>query len=909
MPDRNELLQFEKQLLTIANEDRIYTENHPFQSILDAKRHLQKQNSVLSSILDTALEQQEQQESEHSTSSQVIDAIDSTDISDVSQEQVPIQEEKKENQNYEFTEFVLPSKYKSITVSDDDTTQEGVIDAQDMGSLSLLEDEGTEGDLTDETDIELSDLEDIHNFSIEQYEDQLAQSSVEIKDEQILQFIKEEFTGNQVQETIIESEEEDGIVVQFEEEEEAEFFNNLKLYTIFLQRAIIETINTKDDKIVVSLIAAVINKLSSSYIRRVCEGALGYSVPLFEDSHVYKFDELSVQLSSLSDTVLRATRNFFLRIFPKVAVAVALLFGSYLWIVQPLRAWLLYREGYSHLQAQEYEQSETLFLKASSIRYMASYYFRYAEEYIQQQLYLDAEKKYEQLLFGLNDSLRKYIKQRVAQNDYFKRIIIDNKEYVLAKSVNYNREGFLHLISFVRNYQGNNELAIHLYNMWLFNHKDDTEFILGKADTYIDMYDMFLDDTYLHYAKYEYNKVADITHYAVRQQIPMLRWAVRDKSYHAQQFIEDMVMIRKILTNESFQSHFFLAYTDTIEYLLQYDYYDYVPPILETLLSSFSEDPFLHVLQAKYLFRNKEYALAQEQFMRSEVLYEQKSTLTLKDIYRIIESKVVQAEMALENNNQIVLAEQFLNEAQHMYEAQASNSFITRKNDIARFYFYKAKLLFYRNELENAGHYVRKSLQEQYNTAQVHYLYALIQYVQKNWNKASSMFLDLLSFYPEENESRKRLLVSTANSLFKKENYEAAIVHYTEAIQLQKRIFKSEEAVSLIDKKLDIFFVEAVSTLAYLKNNIGVAFFELYQRDYSNKEYLTRALQELRESHTMLQNIYRQDTIRSAYTDLPYTNLSIVLGNVTDIDMKIFEAVATELPDDGNNEQVVALLQ
>ena len=684
----------------------------------------------------------------------------------------------------------------------------------------------------------------------------------------------------------------------FDEKEEADFFENFKTYNIFLRRAIIEIINTKDDKIISPLITSVIDNASHRYVQRICENALGYSIPLFEDTKIYTFNELFDKLSILSDIVIRATRRLFIYILPRISVLITLFLASYLWVIQPLRAWLLYREGYVHLQNKEYEESESLFVKASVIRYLDGYYFKYAEEYIQQQLYAKAEEKYEQLLFGLNNSLRTYIKQKIIQNDYFKRIVINNKEFLLNDHINYNRQGFLNLISFVRNYQGDNELAINLYNVWLFDHQDDIDFILGKADTYIDMYDMSLDNQYLTYAKDEYNKVININKYTTKKYIPMLRWAVRSTSPEVQQFIKEIVISRKLLDSKSFRPQFFHAYTDAIEYLLQSDYYEFIPPILETLSESFSEYPYFYLLQAKYLFRNKEYGLAQEHFKRSEFLYEQKDVVTLQDIYHIIEMQVLQAEMVLENGNQIIWAEQFLNKAQKMYEEQLDNSIMKRKNDIARLYFYKARFLFFRNDLEGSIQYVRKSLQEQYDTMQVQYLNALINYMQGNWNTASSIFIDLLSLHPEKNENRKVLLVSAANSLFKKENYEAAIVYYTEAIQLQELILRSDEEVSLVDNQLDTFIVEATTAFASLKNNIGVAFFELYQRNHSNKEYFIRASQELQESHTIFQNLNRKDTIRNIYSELPYTNLSILLGSLTSIDMKIFETIATELPND-----------
>ena len=63
-----------------------------------------------------------------------------------------------------------------------------------MDILSILPDE-KEGEAKED----LTDIDAIRDFNVDEYEAQLNISSVNIHDKQVLQFIKEEFTGKQIQ--------------------------------------------------------------------------------------------------------------------------------------------------------------------------------------------------------------------------------------------------------------------------------------------------------------------------------------------------------------------------------------------------------------------------------------------------------------------------------------------------------------------------------------------------------------------------------------------------------------------------------------------------------------------------------------------------------------------------------------
>lgn len=900
MLTQDEILQFEKDLLKIAGEDQQYDTSRPFVSVLERNIEEVKKGQILYDLLDAALNPEATQEAKPEKAlkqespekkAEPIPTAPAAVPADVPEEVIEDDESiltadedvEETVEDEDFAGFVLPDKYRSIADVEHAVKDTGVEPRVEAPVTSVDVQEPTLG----------ADLSEIQKFNLKDYEEYIESVSSVPGDFQVEDIIEKEVLSTS------EKEAEELTTAVYSEEDETLFFENLRTYSIFLQRAVIEICNTGDADEIPAVINAVLEAVPPTNLQRYCEKILGYLVPVFKDSNIYDYEALNEKLGTISASFIKVSKRIFINILPIVAAGILILLGGFTWVVQPLRAWWHYKEGYAYLQQKEHEKSETLFKKASSIHYLESFYFKYAEEYMRQKSYYEAEKKYQQLMFGLNDELRTYLVEQVMKDDYFRKIIIDGKKYVLYEIINFRREGFLNLISFMKETLGDYNAAIALYDLWNFEHKNDLEFQLGKADSYIEMYDLYQDKDYLNLAGETYVKAISNAVNSKKVEnglIQRLRWAFRTEGLEAKKYIYTLVFTSDILFTEDFKPEYFSVYTELVEYLLQSDRREFVPKILAVLFNKYPDHTYVKFLQAKYFYQSGELAGAMQELAEVIAEYGSRQNQKQQEVQIIIEAKILQAELTLKTSENIVYAEKLLNEAQKLYEQKLGTQI---DRDLAKLYFLKSKIMLGRTELDLAEHYARKAMDEQYNNTEVKYHSGVIQYLKGNWNEAGRLFLELLPLYSKENEGQQLLLFSLANTLYKKKNYEGALVYYKKALAEQYASIQGDEGtqLSLIAPGLNQFMGEKVDTLAYIKNNMGASFYALYRRFSYDEGYLVKALRELREAHSIFENRNRTDNVRKIYKELPALNLAIALGNAADYKIQIFDLIATELPE------------
>ncbi|MDR1362619.1 MAG: tetratricopeptide repeat protein [Spirochaetaceae bacterium] len=81
------------------------------------------------------------------------------------------------------------------------------------------------------------------------------------------------------------------------------------------------------------------------------------------------------------------------------ALAASVTYLSYEFIYKPVRAYLIYKNGYEHIENGDYVQGNRRFEDAFKIHSDKNWFYRYAELFRDEKQYLYAEEKYDELLF------------------------------------------------------------------------------------------------------------------------------------------------------------------------------------------------------------------------------------------------------------------------------------------------------------------------------------------------------------------------------------------------------------------------------------------------------------------------------------------------------------------------------
>ncbi len=915
-----ELIAFEKQLLTISQEDKNYDEKKAFVSILEIEKKKKEKKDKLTNVLSSAIdvpeieiiedEEEEVVDDGEPPSIQIADEITSilasseakpADTGEAKKTETEKSDEDEEDDiddidkivdSGDFSGFFLPKALHTLwdDIKQAPQKQKRVTAAE---ITSRLQETLTDVEVA-EIDLE-KDLKEIQSFDLEQYERYIENKDVSFDEKQIEEIIFQEMEEESKKVDDVEA----IIATSYSEEDIEVFVTNLKRYGIVLQRSVVEIVNSDNILAASTIFDAVLNSVSASSLQSSCEKILGYSIPEIEDNHIYSFQELSSKLTTTRDSVLRVSRKILRDILPKIAAVLVVSFLGYVWVVQPIRAWIYYSIGFTQLQEEKYEESEGNFRTASSIQSMQGFYFKYAEEYVQQRKYAEAESKYEQLLFGLDDSLRSYLVEQVKQRDVFKRIEINGSYTDLAQVVNYKREGFLQLISFVLEYTGDLEFAHALYDFWLFEQRTDTEFKLGKADVYIMLYDKYQDPFYLDSARDYYNIAAKEAGFSIDSLIRRVRWAVRQDDEEAQSFIYGTVIANNLPLLAPFKVQYGDVYAELVSYFLDNYKYEEIPRILGILEQETQlVNPILvRFLQAKYAYQTQQYDLAKllldENFSQHLAKYDANE----EDLLRLVELRILQSELVLMSSDNTVQAERYLQEAQVLYEEKLVNVSRKEKQRLSRLYFLLSKIMLQRRELDKAFYFSERARQELYESPQFEYQYGSIEYLRGNWTVASQSFFKLLKEYAVGEEERKTLLFSMANTLYMKKNFEGALLYYQEVLDMYSEIYSEDSTVLLYDDDLDEFIANDVDHIVMIRNNIGVALFELYKQHGLNEQYLNQSLNELRIAQSVSDNRNRTEAVRKIYHELPALNLAVVLGTTEEYETQIFSSISEELPD------------
>ena len=203
--------------------------------------------------------------------------------------------------------------------------------------------------------------------------------------------------------------------------------------------------NEFNDDVVMEIIHKIIKKIPARQLATQVEKLVDKSIPVplnYEKRTVAEYDAYRQSFEyNLKNKILPLT---FASI---IVVGFCILFGflTAKFVVRPVKANMLYKEGYTLIENGLYPQSESKFNEAISYHSVKKWHFKYARAYVENKQYERASSMYERLLYNFNfdlDAGLEYGAMELEERSNYEKAEEIVRRYILDHHIN-SPEGLL----------------------------------------------------------------------------------------------------------------------------------------------------------------------------------------------------------------------------------------------------------------------------------------------------------------------------------------------------------------------------------------------------------------------------------------------------------------------------------
>lgn len=681
---------------------------------------------------------------------------------------------------------------------------------------------------------------------------------------------------------------------EFVKEDETLFFERIDNYNIYLAQAIVELLeNNEYEDDAERVVDLILDNANPQIIHHEVEKILKREVTLFENNNVYNIEDITDYFNTMSEQVKAAANIVVTKVMPVVIILAIMTFYSLFFVYKPVKATLLYIQGYTLLEEDEFEKSEELFVKATNLWRMKYYFFKFADLYEEKRYYTQVQKKYDQIIFGMNPDVNILLQDFFQNDKLFIPFTINEKSYIPENLLDYDKETFLKMIEFEIYKNANFDKAQLYFKVWIEKYDSDKEILIKFADMNLVIYDTLGDKIYLDEARFLYDKLNVITGNTDESLLLRARWAIRAED---DQYLNDIVE-GILTTGKSFKipEHLLIPYKEIVEYRLRKNTYNYTADILDIMSKQYPdyiETPYLYAL---YYSLVPDYKARKEMLLLGIHNFSNAQSLTKTQKEKYIDMRIRLAELYLYDENNIHAARESITKAQILFE-QDENKHTNINIDLYRLYFIASQIELLRGDITLADNYLQKSYKNNYDSVDMQYHMGLLSFLQKDWSVASRIFsniitenkIDLLN----NEDYQKVLYLAIANSLIMQKNYVVAIMYYSQLLDLLNKENKSDVTLFEIDLNNDIGIASLQEKKVEIENNIGVALYYLSKQKLQTFEN-NEALLALQNSNTVFQNLNRDaDTlVRRNIIGVSGGNIRNIISDNTD-DLIIYSNIS-----------------
>ncbi len=669
-----------------------------------------------------------------------------------------------------------------------------------------------------------------------------------------------------------ESEEEDIVDGQFSNDEYQKFIENLNYYPLNLrveiEKLLIEDQFTEEEN--VKLVRMVIKKTP---VRQLANH-VGKMIDKVIDVPRNYEKRTAAQYEAYKQTTEYQLKN---RIIPFIAVclfifvlAASTLFLGKTFVYDPVRAELLYKEGYTLLEGEYYPLSEEKFIAATDFKKKKSWFFKYAQGYREKRQYERASQMYEWILFF-------FPKDKRGGLEYAEMKLYDEFKYSEAEEIVRRKV----LDRFINDPDGMLLLG-DIYLEWACN-EDPEKFELARAqyETVLDLYGQ--SDPYLAKMLKYYIRTDNL-----REVLPLKNHFYPDKKLGPKKIqalsAPDILELSSYLLDKLYGE-----LTPAEEYLRAY--IEDVRALLERTIVADPTVPEAYYNYARYFIYTADISKAQSQLEYALDVFAKAKTKTKSRILKNIDTYRLLGELYTDQQ-EYLKSEEIYVKGISLFEAEKDASSLEAGKEIGLLYADMADLdYFISGDNDNALRNYLHAVEYDNDTSSIRYRIGYIQYGKKNYIDALASFIASA----EENGTDLHLLLSLANTLSLRDDNFAAQGYYQRFVDVFAK-YKAQKG--LLFPQVQAEDADLVENYMKATNNFGVTLGKLsFRTGDSNQNALAMVYmaESMRAWDALTRN--QQTMVRLPGSNLAEQNIKYVTHNIPEYEPAIYTDISKTLTD------------
>jgi len=545
----------------------------------------------------------------------------------------------------------------------------------------------------------------------------------------------------------------------------------------------------------------------------------------------------------LIHTVLPAARTVLLALL----AAGVLIFLGYESIYKPLSANSLYRQGYSLIGEDRYDEANSDFSRASAIKDYKNWYYQYARAFAGKRQYTRAEDKYRALL-------RRYPKEANGALEW--------------AALEHDIGRYSDAVKVLRNY---------LLNYDYFN-KDA---LMLEGNIYLD----WADQDPKHYDDARRSFTALLSHYGEKDEFleGMLLYYIRTDNFKG---------VRKLFTHFMDSNKPYPKATSLAElagYLMDRGTIEGVYPVLSAALAKDAKAPEVHYQFSRYYHKIEDSSRELKALDAAIRHFEEKPILSDRQFPLYLDSLIWRGN-CYSVQKEYISAEEDYRRAAEKYDDALKNPSFKPSARFAAAYAGLAEVAFWqRNDLANALLYYERAARDGYDTPDTRYRRAFIYYSGGDYKSALEQFY----MAGRDGSESPYLVFAFGNAFYMRGDYHAAESYYRRTVdQMQYEL----QNISNPDPQNRRSQSEIVTLLMKAQNNLGVAEYRVADRS-GDASLRAQGMFAFSESMRLYDSLERdQISMDRPQSKAPsYINMDTILHPVRGQDLVIYNEIPRDM--------------
>lgn len=583
-----------------------------------------------------------------------------------------------------------------------------------------------------------------------------------------------------------------------------------------------------------------------------------------------------------------------LRLAAILTVAAAVVgISLYRFVYQPVYAGILYRRGYEDIQEERYDIAEETFVRAYNLRPRDKWFSEYARAFVDKREYQRAVLKYDQLVFGMNPDMRRFVRDRLADLETAADRLGDLVEFTdpenprstyrgrLYDLINVDRPAILEHAELQSSVLANYRRAEELLIILLYRDAYDAEALLARGDNFFRWAQTEperLRDSYEAFDRYT------LAHGPTDEVLMrfLRHFVARDNRQEVLRIVQDVQSRRDSRVDAR-------IYANAANYLLEdilageaggLGAVAAAPMIdIQTMLIKAYEtnplQPEVQYVDAKNRRRLGDVSGERAALDEAQRLFELAEPLEPDQLEQQIDTDILSGEYFL-RYDEILTADGEFERARRRYDRAKEAGLLDPDPEIARVYESLGDILYYNGgDLGDALDYFDRAVADGRSNNRLDYKRGFVHYERQEYDDAIELFLD--AWQGNGFDAPENVLYARANTLFRRGVYQSAEAYYRELLD---KLYDRRASIRtlLIEEKPE---EQALIEMMYkVENNLGVTLSRLASRGADRDARLqAESLVHLQQSTELFENYLRDPDsgVRAEARSLAFLNLRSAL--------------------------------